>query len=157
MHHKLLDVRINMRWKGKKRKENPVTSEPTEVGGNERKFDESLFEDYDSESKHSNQHHRHHHTSPRPPLYQPVNLTTAQPGYADPALEVTLDYLDFNFTEGPSTESSLYFTSSKFTPPTRVKLPKPTPTSENKVCTIGRWLAIVIQASKSWTEITDQT
>ncbi|PSN47730.1 hypothetical protein C0J52_04607 [Blattella germanica] len=130
--------------KGKKRKEHPVTSGPKDDEREERKFDESLFEDYDSEGKtteHSPSHHRHHHSSPRPPFYHPVNLTTAQPGYVDSALEVTLDYLDFNYTEGPTTESSLMlnnFTTSRVNPQSKVKLPKPTGTNENKENLLSR-------------------
>lgn len=133
--------------KGRKRvKEDPVTTEESIRHSKpvESKFDESLFEEYDSETSVANRlvtterstyHHRHHHSSPtsRPQFYQPFNLTTAQPAHVDAPVEVTLDYLDFNITEGPTTESSAVLSPVKPSTQPRVKLPKPTSASENKV------------------------
>ncbi|KAJ4428166.1 hypothetical protein ANN_24181, partial [Periplaneta americana] len=133
--------------KGRKRvKEDPVTTEESIRHSKpvESKFDESLFEEYDSETSVANRlvtterstyHHRHHHSLPtsRPQFYQPFNLTTAQPAHVDAPVEVTLDYLDFNITEGPTTESSAVLSPVKPSTQPRVKLPKPTSASENKV------------------------
>jgi hypothetical protein len=112
----------------------------------EKKFDETLFEEYDSEgsqggslvtTEHSRFYHRHHHFSPNsgPPFFHSTNLTTDPSAHVDSEVEVTLDYLDFNITEGPSTEYAVLLnsTTSKPTSQQRVKLSKQTATSENKV------------------------
>jgi hypothetical protein len=112
----------------------------------EKKFDETLFEEYDSESsrggslvttEHSRFHHRHHHYSPNSELtsFHSTNVTTDPSAHLDSVVEVTLDYLDFNITEGPSTEYSVLLnsTSSNPTSQQRVKPSKPTASNENKV------------------------
>jgi len=134
----------------KKAKELAATTVATEesVGQNkpgEKKFDKTLFEEHDSESSHGNTlvttehsrfHHQRHHISPTsgPHFYIP-NLTTDQPAHVDSTVEVTLDSLDFNFTEGPSTEYSAVLnpSTSKPTSQQKVKLPKVTASSEKKV------------------------
>lgn len=113
---------------------------------NEKKFDETLFEEYDSEgsqdgslvtTENSRFHHRHHHFSSNsgPPFFHSTNVTTDPSTHVDSAVEVTLDYLDFNITEGPTTEYSLPLnsTTSKPTSQQRVKFSKPAATNENKV------------------------
>jgi hypothetical protein len=123
-------------------KEDSVRQDKT----HEKKFDETLFEEYDSEgsqggslvtTENSRFHHRHHHYSPNsgPPFLHSINATTDPSAHVDSAVEVTLDYLDFNITEGPSTEYSVLLnsTTSNQTSQQRVKLSKPTASNENKV------------------------
>ncbi|XP_021924162.1 extracellular sulfatase SULF-1 homolog isoform X2 [Zootermopsis nevadensis] len=115
----------------------------------EKKFDETLFDEYDTEgsqvstlvtTEHSRFHHRHHHFSPtsRPDISHPTNLTTDQSVNVDSAIEVTLGYLDLNIHEGPTTESSVMLNlTSKPISQHRVKLPKPTANNENKLGGLG--------------------
>jgi hypothetical protein len=130
----------------KKAREHAVTIVSTEESVRQNRPGEKKFDDYDSEgsqvstlvtTENSRFHHRHHHFSPTsvPHINYPANLTTDQPAHVDSAIEVTLDYLDFNVTEGPTTENSviLNLTASKPTSQQRVKLPKPTASNENKV------------------------
>jgi hypothetical protein len=112
----------------------------------EEKFDETLFEEYDSEgsqggslvtTENSRFHHRHRHFSSNsgPPFFPSTNMTTDSLARVDSAVEVTLDYLDFNITEGPTTEYSVPLNSTTLKPTShqRVKFSKPTPINENKV------------------------
>lgn len=123
-----------------------VTEESVSQNKPGEKFDETLFEEYDSEgpqnstlatTEHSRFHHRHHQvsTTSRPNSYHSTNLTTDQSAQVNPTAEVTLDYLDFNNTEEPTTEHSavLNLTSSKPTSEQRVRLPKPTESNDNKL------------------------
>jgi hypothetical protein len=141
--------------RGSKKPKSPVVTTMSTVTGedsvrqdktHEKKFDETLFEEYDSEgsqgsslvtTEHSRLHHRHHHYSPNSGLPFPhsINTTTDPSAHVDSAVEVTLDYLDLNFTEGPSTEYSVLpnSTTSNSTSQQRVKLSKPTASNENKV------------------------
>ena len=123
-----------------------VTEESVRHNKPGEKFDETLFEGYDTEvpqnstlvtTEHSRFHHRHHQvsTTSRPNTYHSTNLTTDHSYLVNPRVEVTLDYLDFNGTEEPSTERSavLNLTLSKPISEQRVKLSKPTDSNENKV------------------------
>ncbi|PNF30580.1 Extracellular sulfatase SULF-1-like protein [Cryptotermes secundus] len=110
------------------------------------KFDETLFEEYDSENsqggslvttENSRFHHRHHHLSSNsgPPFFHSTNMTTDPSAHVDSAIEVTLGFLDFNITEGPTTEYSvpLNSTTSKPTSEQRVKFSEPAATNGNKL------------------------
>jgi hypothetical protein len=123
-----------------------VTEESVRQNKPGEKFDETLFEEYESEgtqnstlvtTEPSRFHHRHHQvsTTSRPNPYHSANLTTEHSAQVNPTAEVTLDYLDFNNTEEPTTEHAamLNLTSSKPTSEQRVRLPKPTESNENKV------------------------
>jgi len=123
-----------------------VTEESVRQNKPGEKFDETLFAEYDTEApqnstlvttEHSRFHHRHHQvsTTSRPNAYHSTNLTTDHSYLVNPTVEVTLDYLDFNSTEEPSTERSavLNRTISKPISEQRVKLSRPTDSNENKV------------------------
>lgn len=122
-----------------------VTEESVRQNTSE-KFDETLLQEYDTEApqnstlvttEHPRFHHRHHQvsTTSRPKVYHSTNMTTDHSSLVNSRVEVTLDYLDFNNTDDPTTEHSavLNVTLSKPISEQRVKLPKPTDSSENKV------------------------
>jgi extracellular sulfatase Sulf len=123
-----------------------VTEESVMQNKPGEKFDETLFEEYDTEApqnsslvttEHSRFHHRHHQvsTTSRPNAYHSTNLTTDHSPLVNPTFEVTLGYLDFNSTEEPTTERSavLNLTLSKPISQQRIKLSKPTDSNENKL------------------------
>jgi hypothetical protein len=123
-----------------------VTEESVRQNTPSEKFDETLLQEYDTEApqnstlvttEHPRFHHRHHQvsTTSRPKVYHSTNMATDHSSLVNPRAEVTLDYLDFNNTEDPTTEHSavLNVTLSKTISEHRVKIPKPTDSSENKV------------------------
>ena len=122
-----------------------VTEESVMQNKPGEKFDDTLFEEYDTEApqnstlvttEHSRFHHRHQQfsTTSRPNAYHSTNLTTDHSSLVNPTFEVTLGYLDFNSTEEPTTERSAVLNlTSKPISQQRSKLSKPTDSNENKV------------------------
>jgi hypothetical protein len=112
----------------------------------EKKLDETLFEEHESEgsqnstfvtTENSRFHHRHYQVSTtyRTNSYRSTNVTTDHSAQVNPTAEVTLDYLEFNNTEGPTTEHSTVLNPvpPKPTSEQRMELPKQTGNNENKV------------------------